>query len=129
VPVIAFDELPFSVIARELVGRDHGVGVCVLLVEAAPGDGPSLHKHPYEEILIVQEGRARFVLGDEEREVGAGEIVIAPADVPHAFTNIGDGPLRQIDIHVSPQFATDWLERPASAAADSSARPPQGASD
>jgi hypothetical protein len=24
--------------------------------------------------------------------------------------NCGDGPLRQIDIHVSPSFSTEWLE-------------------
>ncbi len=37
--------LPFSAFARELVGVDHGgVGVCVIFVEAAPGEGPSLHR-------------------------------------------------------------------------------------
>jgi mannose-6-phosphate isomerase-like protein (cupin superfamily) len=37
-------------------------------------------------------------------------MLIVPADVPHKFVNSGDGPLRQIDIHVSPRFITDWLE-------------------
>ncbi len=103
-------ELPFSVIAHELVGDDHGVGVCVLFIDAAPGDGPRLHRHPYEEISIVQEGEARFVAGDEERVAGAGDIVVVPADTPHAFRNTGAGPLRQVDVHVSPRFATEWLE-------------------
>jgi hypothetical protein len=26
----------------------------------------------------------------------------------HGFVNSGDGPLRQIDIHVSPSFSTEW---------------------
>jgi hypothetical protein len=30
--------------------------------------------------------------------------------IPHAFTNVGDGNLRQIDIDASPQFSTEWLE-------------------
>jgi mannose-6-phosphate isomerase-like protein (cupin superfamily) len=50
-----------------------------------------------------------FVLGDEEIEAGAGEIVVIPSGVPHRFVNSGDGPLRQIDIHVSPRFSTEWL--------------------
>jgi mannose-6-phosphate isomerase-like protein (cupin superfamily) len=59
--------------------------------------------------MIVQEGRGTFVLGDDEIEVGAGEIVVIPAGAPHRFVNSGDGPLRQIDIHVSPRFSTEWL--------------------
>jgi mannose-6-phosphate isomerase-like protein (cupin superfamily) len=108
-PVLTQQELPLSNIARELVGADHDVDVCVIFVEAPPGRGPSLHRHPYAEVFIVQEGRGRFVLGDEERELGAGEIAIAPAGMPHAFTSIGDGPLRQIDIHLSRSFDTEWL--------------------
>jgi mannose-6-phosphate isomerase-like protein (cupin superfamily) len=43
--------------------------------------------------------------------VGAGQIVIAPADAPHAFVNnSGTGPLRQTDIHCHDRFITEWLE-------------------
>ncbi|HTE60407.1 MAG TPA: hypothetical protein VK631_08635 [Solirubrobacteraceae bacterium] len=44
-PVIKQDSLPFSRNARELVGQDHGAGVCLSFVDAPPGEGPSLHKH------------------------------------------------------------------------------------
>ena len=109
--VVSLDALPATATARELVGADHGdAGVCLIFVDAPPGSGPSLHRHPYEEIFIVQEGQATFTAGDEERIVRSGEIVIVPAGVPHAFVNSGDGPLRQIDIHVSPRFVTEWLE-------------------
>ena len=107
--VISQSSLPFSRIARELVGAEHHAGVCLIFVDAAPGDGPSLHRHPYEEIFITQEGRCTFFVGDDTFEAGAGDIVIAPAGVPHRFVNSGDGPLRQIDIHVSPNFETEWL--------------------
>ena len=94
---------------RELVGADHGAGVSIILVDAGPGRGPALHKHAYEEVFIVQEGRATFTAGEEEREVSAGAIVIVPGGIPHRFVNSGDGPLRQVAIHVSPRFATEWL--------------------
>jgi len=110
VEFLRIDELPLSNIARELVGADHGgVGVCVILVDAPPGRGPSLHRHPYPEVFMTQEGTATVFLGDEEREVGAGEIVIVPAGQWHGFVNSGDGPLRQVDIHVSASFETEWL--------------------
>ncbi|MGG7380176.1 cupin domain-containing protein, partial [Escherichia coli] len=38
------------------------------------------------------------------REVTAGDIAVVPANTPHRFVNSGDGVLRQIDIHASPQF-------------------------
>jgi mannose-6-phosphate isomerase-like protein (cupin superfamily) len=108
-PVLTQQELPFSNIAHELVGADHDVDVCVIFVDAPPGRGPSLHTHPYAELLIVQEGSGTFVLGDEERVLGPGEIAIVPPGTPHGFTNTGDGPLKQIDIHLSRSFKTDWL--------------------
>jgi quercetin dioxygenase-like cupin family protein len=96
---------------NEFVGAEHGgAGICFILVEAEPGSGPALHRHPYEEVFIVQEGRATYTAGGEQREVVAGEIVVVPPNVPHRFVNSGDGPLRQIDIHVSPRFATEWLD-------------------
>lgn len=108
--VVSLEDLPADSFSRELVGEEHGgAGVCLIFVEAAPGDGPALHRHPYEEIFVVQEGEALFVAGDKERAVRAGEIVIAPAGTPHRFVNSGSGPLRQIDIHVSPRFVTEWL--------------------
>ena len=64
--VISQESLPLSRIARELVGADHGAGVCLMFVDAQPGDGPSLHRHPYEEVFIIQEGRCTFFVGDDE---------------------------------------------------------------
>jgi mannose-6-phosphate isomerase-like protein (cupin superfamily) len=94
---------------RELEGAEHGAGVSIILVDARPGRGPALHQHPYEEVFIVEEGRATFTGGDEEREVSAGDIVVVPPNTPHRFVNSGDGPLRQVAIHVSPRFVTEWL--------------------
>jgi mannose-6-phosphate isomerase-like protein (cupin superfamily) len=111
--VVNQEQLPFSNIARELVGADHGgLGLCLIFVNAPPGRGPSLHKHDYDEVFITLEGQATVVAGDEERVVGPGDVAIIPAGTPHKFVNSGDGPLRQIDIHLSPQFGTAWLNEP-----------------
>lgn len=103
-------ELPKDVISRDLIGeRFGGVGACVLFVDAAPGEGPRLHRHPYVELLIVLEGTATFDDGAERHPVEAGQIAIVDANQPHAFVNSGDSTLRQIDIHLSSHFQTEWL--------------------
>jgi mannose-6-phosphate isomerase-like protein (cupin superfamily) len=104
--------LPWSNIAHELIGDDHGgLGLSIIFVDAEPGRGPSLHTHPYDEVLIVEEGRARATVGCEKIELEAGDIVVIHANEPHAFTNTGEGRLKQIDIHLSPRFVTDWVDR------------------
>jgi mannose-6-phosphate isomerase-like protein (cupin superfamily) len=112
VPIRFFrsDELPRDVISRDFVGEDHGgVGACVLFVDADPGEGPSMHRHPYVEILIVLEGTSTFDDGKDKRVLEAGDMAVVDAGQAHAFTNSGEGRLRQIDIHLSPGFATEWL--------------------
>lgn len=104
-------DLPHDVITRDFIGEDHGgVGACVIFVEAPPGTGPRLHRHPYVELLIVLEGTATFRDGSSTREVAAGEMAVVDADQPHAFVNSGNGVLRQVDVHLNPRFVTEWLE-------------------
>ena len=73
--------------------------ISFFIIEAEPGKGAKLHKHPYEEVFIHLEGKATFTIGDEIIEAEPGEIVIAPANVPHKFVNTGNTILKQIDIH------------------------------
>jgi len=81
-----------------------------MMVNASPGGGPKLHRHPYEEVFVVQEGNATFTAGEETIEVSGGQVVVVPAGVPHKFVNSGTGRLRQVDIHASERCVTEWLE-------------------
>jgi len=107
--VINREDLPFVGMSHEFIGENHGVSISFFLVDAPPGRGPEVHRHNYDEVIVVQEGRAMCVAGDERREVGPGDIVVVPAGTPHSFVNSGNTPLRQIDIHASPRFITEWL--------------------
>jgi mannose-6-phosphate isomerase-like protein (cupin superfamily) len=100
-----------SDLARELVGDDYGrIPASVILVDAEPGQGPSLHKHAYAELFFVIDGEAMFTDGVEERVVRGGEVVIVSPDQPHGFFNCGTGRLRQIDVHLNSRFVTEWLD-------------------
>ena len=85
--VIRQSDLPWSSIAHELVGDDHGgIGLCVIFVDAEPGRGPGLHTHQYDEVLIIQEGRATATVGDEI-PLATTASLLAPVSVPLGTSN------------------------------------------
>jgi mannose-6-phosphate isomerase-like protein (cupin superfamily) len=104
------DQLPFVGMSHQFHGEKQGAPFSMYLVQAPPGGGPKLHTHPYVEVAVVQEGRGTMTVGNEQREVGAGDLVVIPANTPHRFVNSGDTILRQIDIHASPRFIQTDLE-------------------
>lgn len=109
--VVHQSQLPFVGMSHEFVGKDHGkVGISFFLVIGEPGRGTRLHKHDYDEVVYVIEGRSKWTVNGEEREAGAGDVLIVRAGEAHKFVNSGSGPLRQFDIHLNPTFETTWLE-------------------
>jgi mannose-6-phosphate isomerase-like protein (cupin superfamily) len=109
--IVNKDELQNYESTSEFEGYLHGdTDVSFILVDMQPGEGVRLHKHPYQEIFIIQEGVATYRVGTTMLEARAGQIIIAPADTPHKFINSGEGQLKQVDIHLSKRFITEWLE-------------------
>lgn len=109
--VVNRDELNRYGDTYEFQGFQHGAArVSFIWVDMRPGEGPRLHRHPYEEVFIIQEGRGAFTVGAATLDAMAGQIVVIPPNTPHKFINTGPGPLRQVDIHVSERFITEWLE-------------------
>lgn len=80
-------------------GADHGSEVSFFLVDNEPGQGSMLHCHPYSETWVVRRGEAEFTVGPETTRAMAGDIVVAAANVPHRFENVGAGPLEMVCIH------------------------------
>jgi mannose-6-phosphate isomerase-like protein (cupin superfamily) len=108
--LIRREPLPFVGMSHEFVGKDHGVAASIFFVTAPPGGKVRLHWHDYDEVIIVQEGRALCTVGNEQGEARAGNVIAIPAGTPHGFTNVGEAPLVTIDIHDSPEFVSHWLE-------------------
>jgi quercetin dioxygenase-like cupin family protein len=54
-----------------------------------PGQSQKTHVHAgSDKFYLVVSGKARIVVGSETREVGAGTVVWAPADVPHGVLQV-----------------------------------------
>lgn len=51
-----------------------------------------VHSHPSEQIAMVMSGRVRWTLGEEGRleEVGPGQVVHLPANIPHGVFALED---------------------------------------
>jgi mannose-6-phosphate isomerase-like protein (cupin superfamily) len=60
-------------------------------------------------VQFVREGRGLWTVGGEEFEAGAGDILVIKAGEIHSFRCIGDSPLVQLDVHLSPRFIQENL--------------------
>lgn len=103
-------DLPFRGSSHQFVGADNGdVGISVYLLSAEPGRGPGPHRHPYDEVQFVRAGRGLWMVDGKEFEAGAGDILVIKAGEVHGFRCIGDEPLVQLDVHLSPVFIQENL--------------------
>lgn len=48
------------------------------------------HTHPAEQLMLIEHGRLRAKVGDEESEVGPGSILVIPSDCVHAFRQLSE---------------------------------------
>lgn len=62
----------------------------VFMETMAPGDGPPLHRHSWMTWEVVVAGRIRALVGERTYELGPGDLLVTPPDVPHTFMAIGD---------------------------------------
>ncbi|MEO5798993.1 MAG: cupin domain-containing protein [Gemmatimonadales bacterium] len=105
------EALPFVGSSYQFIGAMQGdVNISVFLLSALPGRGPGPHRHPYDEVQFVREGRGLWNVDGVEFEGGAGDIFVIKAGEIHSFRNIGDTPLVQVDVHLSPTFIQENLE-------------------
>jgi quercetin dioxygenase-like cupin family protein len=70
--------------------------VSVIETTPAPGAGPPLHHHDFDEAFYVLEGELTFRLREETVKAGPGDLVFAPRGVPHTFANLSGSPARQL---------------------------------
>lgn len=109
--VVAADDLRIGTGGtRRFVGAEHDAGVSYFFVENQPGEGPGLHWHPYSETWVVLEGTVRIRRGDDVVTATAGDTATVAPYVVHGFTNAGEGTLRILCIHASPEIIQTFID-------------------
>ena len=63
-----------------------------------PGHTANPHSHPHEQIVYVLSGDLRFVVGDEEVTVTAGDMLVVPPGVRHYAETVGTEPAVDLSI-------------------------------
>jgi mannose-6-phosphate isomerase-like protein (cupin superfamily) len=92
-------------------GSEHGdVPVSVIVDRSRPGEGPALHRHPYDEVWVVEQGEITFTAGERSLAAGPGMVIMVPAGDFHGFKNSGTVPLQMVCIHTRARMETEWLE-------------------
>src|ERR1700676_439510 len=104
------ENLPFVGSSYEFVGAEQGAtSVSVFLFYGKPGSGPGPHRHPYDEIQFIREGHGTRTVNDRTFEGGPGDIFVIKAGEIHSFKAIGDSPVLQLDVRLSPCFIQENL--------------------
>ena len=83
-PILASELVQYAegaIVSRTLVDREQGT-LTVFAFDA--GQGLSEHTTPFDAHVLGLDGEADLVIGGQTVPVCAGQMVLMPADVPHA---------------------------------------------
>ena len=69
----------------------------------SPGMDVFPHKHPFEQLVLIVQGRVRIHIGDEVLEAGPGSMVRIPPDAMHYAEPIGDEVVLNLDLFAPPR--------------------------
>lgn len=70
-----------STVSKIIIRNDKGN---LTLFAFDKGQNLSEHSAPFDAIVQVLEGTGTIIINKEEHSVGAGELIVMPANVPHA---------------------------------------------
>ena len=71
-----------AVVSRTLVESNAGT---VTLFAFDKDQGLSEHTAPFDALVQVVEGEGEFTIGGETNQVGKGQLILMPANIPHTL--------------------------------------------
>lgn len=75
-----------AIVSREVISKKTGL---VTLFAFDAGEGLSEHTSPYDALVNVLEGEVDITIAGTTHRVKAGELIIMPANKPHALKAVG----------------------------------------
>lgn len=75
-----------SVVSRALINKDFGT---VTLFSFDKGEGLSEHTAPFDALVYIFDGEAKITISNEDFILNKGQMIIMPANQPHALKAIG----------------------------------------
>jgi quercetin dioxygenase-like cupin family protein len=74
-----------SVVSKTLIDKKIGT---VTMFSFGAGQGLSEHTVPFDAFVQVVDGEAEVVINGEPQTVGAGQMIIMPANIPHELKSV-----------------------------------------
>jgi len=74
-----------GIVSKAMVDKKSGT---VTIFSFDKGEGLSEHSAPYDALLYVIEGEADITIGGKSYIVKGGEIILMPANIPHAVKSV-----------------------------------------
>lgn len=71
-----------SVVSRQLIKKSAGN---VTLFAFDKGEGLSEHTAPFDALVYILDGRAEVIISGQSHKLKTGEMIIMPANQPHAL--------------------------------------------
>ncbi|MEN6592083.1 MAG: cupin domain-containing protein [Methanobacterium sp.] len=71
-----------AVVSREIIRKETGT---VTIFAFDKGEGLSEHTAPFDAMVQVVDGKAEIIIDGKSNILDAGEMIIMPANVPHAL--------------------------------------------
>ena len=67
---------------------------CLIDMIVPDGGGPPLHRHDFEEMFTVLDGKIEITFRESKSVLRAGETGSIPSNAPHQFKNVSERPAR-----------------------------------
>ena len=98
-------------IGWEMMGRGvkrqvlkHGDDLMMVRVEFEKDGIGAMHQHPHRQATYVAAGRFLVTVGSEKKELNAGDVFYAAADVPHGVRALEKGTLVDVFTPIREDF-------------------------
>ena len=103
------DVQPFPLVNGITIKGVSGDNISVSFLEFPPGAGIPPHRHPNEQIGIIEEGELQYTIGDHTMICRRGMAFLIPPDTLHSALVVSSQPVRLIDVFTPPRRYTDPL--------------------
>ncbi|MDI6643789.1 MAG: cupin domain-containing protein [Methanobacteriaceae archaeon] len=71
-----------AVVSNEIIRKETGT---VTIFAFDQGEGLSEHTAPFDAMVQIIDGEAEITIGGEKNHLKAGDMIIMPANIPHAL--------------------------------------------
>ena len=95
-PTVAHQAWNWATIPKETIAEGvvrqmiYGATLMICRLTFAPGTVTTAHDHIHEQMTMVEKGRVRFVIGDQEKVFGPGDVLLFPSGFWHGATMLDE---------------------------------------